>query len=1294
VHRAGVCRLGVTLAAAVGAALFCGGPAWGLTAHVFSLSFGGAGSLAGEVSSPSGVAVSGVTHDVYVADTGNARVEEFSSSGVFLRAWGWGVADGLPELETCTTVCQAGIPGAGAGQFETPEFIAVDNTGGASAGDVYVADTGDNVVSKFTATGGLEGSWGSEGQLDGSSTTVGSFGSLAGIAVAPGTAGTLDVLNTATQLFEFAPDGAFTGELAFASPFELVRTARSEGLGVDGAGDFFYVNLCEAAEEFTSAGGEVGQLTPFGVLCGGSMSPSGVAVGGGGDVYVAEAGVVNHYAFTGPGSVSEPGGASCTFAPESFTGCGPSDSFGAGKLSDASGIAVDGSNDDVFVADKSADSISLFSPVVFPDVRTSGASEVKAASATLEGTVNPDGVAITDCHFDYGTTTSYGQVAACVETVGSGMSEVAVHADVTGLAPGTTYHFRLQASNSEGASFGTDAVFSTPPPPSITDAVASEESATSIDLGAQVNPGGLETSYHFEYGTSTSYGTSIPVPERSIPAGSSPVAVSVGVTGLSANTEYHWRLVAHNEAGTTASPDHTFVYDETSGGLPDNRAYEMVTPTQKNGSLIGKVPFSLPPDISDEGSHMIVSVAQCFEQSVLSCFPLRSTNRVGVPYAFTRTSTGWTSEALAPSASEFEANLFWNASETGATALFSMPTPPFGEEDFYKREPDGSFHDIGPLTPPPQGFIAALNSAQGLTASDDLSHVVLELEEPPWPESGETSLLEYAGLGSSEPLLVGVSGGQDSRSLISACLTRTGLLARDRAYPNSGMSADGRIVYFLTLGGCATGTGENTGFPAPVNGLFARVDNGEAEAHTVAIGADAAFYGNSADGLDAFFTSPDKLTGSGSEGSENLYVSECSEGCETLGEKRILVDASETAEHTPVVGGARVQGVLGFSSDASHVYFVAQGKLASNPSILGAQAVEGANNLYVFEHEQGQPTGHVAFITALPEADQAEWDSGVGNPANVTPDGRFLVFTSSADLTGDVTRTDGAEQVFRYDAQTGQLIRVSIGKNGFDDNGNAGVGNAQIVEGNKGYAGRLGGGRGDPTMSDDGSYVFFMSPIALTAGALNDVQIGIEEPSSAHPQTAYAQNVYEYHEGNVSLISDGRDTSVAPAAGCREKISATCLLGSDAAGHNVFFTTADQLVTSDTDTQLDIYDARICEPEHGNPCIASTTPPLPACLGEACHGTPPALPAPLSPGSASFNGVGNVVPVSSVVPVKKSAAQVRAEELARALRACRRERGRRRAACVRSADKRFGPVHKTKKTKITRQAKRAKRRAG
>jgi NHL repeat-containing protein len=110
-------------------------------------SFGSSGSGAGQLDQPTDVAIdsSGVA---YVADKYNDRISEFNANGSFLRAFGWGVLDGSPALQVCTSTCQIGITGANAGQFNKPTGIAVD-----SAGTLYVADRYNNRVSEFTSAG-------------------------------------------------------------------------------------------------------------------------------------------------------------------------------------------------------------------------------------------------------------------------------------------------------------------------------------------------------------------------------------------------------------------------------------------------------------------------------------------------------------------------------------------------------------------------------------------------------------------------------------------------------------------------------------------------------------------------------------------------------------------------------------------------------------------------------------------------------------------------------------------------------------------------------------------------------------------------------------------------------------------------------------------------------------------------------------------------------------------------------------------------------------------------------------
>jgi hypothetical protein len=144
--------------------------------------------------------------------------------------------------------------------------------------------------------------------------------------------------------------------------------------------------------------------------------------------------------------------------------------------------------------------------------------------------------------------------------------------------------------------------------------------------------------------------------------------------------------------------------------------------------------------------------------------------------------------------------------------------------------------------------------------------------------------------------------------------------------------------------------------------------------------------------------------------------------------------------------------------------------------------------------------------------------------------------------------------------------------------------------------------------------VFFQSPVALTPGALNEVQVSIP------PGALLAQNVYEYHDGSVSLISDGRDTT--PNSGAIGIGTSTRLLSASESGNDVFFATNDQLTSQDTDTNRDYYDARVCQ--ETDPCVAPPALPGPGCQGEACH-VPASGPVTVTlAGSSTLQGPGNL----------------------------------------------------------------------
>jgi hypothetical protein len=173
---------------------------------------------------------------------------------------------------------------------------------------------------------------------------------------------------------------------------------------------------------------------------------------------------------------------------------------------------------------------------------TGSATNVTATSATLNGTDDTN----TTTHFDYGTTTAYGLRTADVEVTGG-----QAQADVTGLTPDTTYHFRIAS--------GADARFTTAPnpkPPSIGDQHATAVTASGAHLSATLNPNGAATTYYFQYGRSTGYGNR--TARLTVPADAGPIAVAADLTGLRGYTRYHWRLYATNSAGKSPGRDHTF----------------------------------------------------------------------------------------------------------------------------------------------------------------------------------------------------------------------------------------------------------------------------------------------------------------------------------------------------------------------------------------------------------------------------------------------------------------------------------------------------------------------------------------------------------------------------------------------------------------------------------------------------------------------------------------------------------------------------------------------------------------
>ena len=196
----------------------------------------------------------------------------------------------------------------------------------------------------------------------------------------------------------------------------------------------------------------------------------------------------------------------------------------------------------------------IFATSAAPAAVTGSATNVTTSSATLNGTVDPNGRA-TIWYFEYGTSTSYGSKTS-EHSAGSGGSAVPVTIGVSGLARGRVYHYRLVATSDAGTSRGADQTFSTAGAPSVTTDAASSVAPTAARLNGRVTPNGAATSWYFEYGTTTRYGSRTPT--KNAGSGTNAAKVSFSLTGLRRTTTYHYRLVAANGSGTTAGGDRSF----------------------------------------------------------------------------------------------------------------------------------------------------------------------------------------------------------------------------------------------------------------------------------------------------------------------------------------------------------------------------------------------------------------------------------------------------------------------------------------------------------------------------------------------------------------------------------------------------------------------------------------------------------------------------------------------------------------------------------------------------------------
>ena len=478
--------------------------------------FGGTGSGEGQFEGPGGIAVNEATGDVYVMDVGTEprlatpKVEKFDAEGKFIS--------------------QFDIPPISGSPFYLRGAIAVDNAGDAAKGDVYVGTEGALEV------------YGPEGEHLFQLAIPGG-GEVSAVTVDP--SGNVWTLSGEAIVHEFSDTGTLLDE------FNPGLYEPEPGLAVDSSNNV-YVGYFREAFKFSAAGNLAGQF----LLNERAAGPaSGIAINSfitKGDVLVARWARLEEY---GPGA-------------EPFTQ--PVRRFG-NSLAEVRGMAVNSTTGAIYVSEVPKNMIDVFRPLIVDQPlvndRTVAAPRVTRTTAQLFGVINSENNP-TSYHFEYVPASEYEAGAsdpfinsanAVAGTLPASMLDQEVTpAGITGLLAGTTYYYRLAATNEGGTGYGPTQTFTTSPatPPSVTTGPAREVTQTTATLTGVVVPETLQTSYEFEVGTDTTYGGARLYGNAGRSGGSE--SVSTILQYLVPGLTYHYRLVATNEDGTTYGQDVTF----------------------------------------------------------------------------------------------------------------------------------------------------------------------------------------------------------------------------------------------------------------------------------------------------------------------------------------------------------------------------------------------------------------------------------------------------------------------------------------------------------------------------------------------------------------------------------------------------------------------------------------------------------------------------------------------------------------------------------------------------------------
>jgi hypothetical protein len=1285
----------------VAGAVLTAAPAGAALTHPFQAIDGVGG---GELVSSNAVAVdnSGGPNggDLYVNDAGGARLRKYDPSGTPKNF----SALGVPYISPL------GING-------DVNQIAVDNFG-ANKGNIYVVGGGGTVLAfkengepaPFTASAGYI----SENALTGS--PGGAFGQACGVAIDP--YGYIYVGDNAGRILIYAPSGeyltqfnfqnvteiavdsegvvyaqAYAGKLTRFAPSIYPVTAQTEygsehevfedsnfGLGIDPTNDDVYINRGSRITQLTSAAKGNTVISNFGVSHMPNESNSmAIDRSGGatdGDVYVSEGNSLHFLGGSevlryGPmaavptpasgepeaitrttatlrGTVNPEGipltscfleyGPASTPKPTNTVPCEAPDAaeIGSGLEStrvhaDISGLTV-ATKYRFRLASGNANGTEwapgtdhIFETVrAVANLTTDFPSGGTDESTHLNGSFDLDSLD-THYYFEWGTTSSYGtSVPAIPKDAGTGTGRLAVEpAEITGLEKGATYHYRIVAFNELGTTYGQDREFTTVGPPAITNFTYGNLGAESVDLKATISPEQAETEYRFEYGITTGYGSSIPIPDADIGDGGGAVTVTQHLN-VQPRTTYHFRVVAHNQYGTVNSEDQSFgfyppecpnaqVRGETrSTNLPDCRAYEIVSPGYAEGVTL--VPGAGPV------TGFATNPSKLAYGAIFGIIPNTGEppNNIGDVYAATRTPNGWKSKYIGLSGDkarevggppEYSPACFYSLSPTKVSSLVAadpsmsrfvnydfgdscdqLTTGPWSTPQFGSNVPYIWNTDNNQLLERwPTNFEKIPGGSKYVgypITSGDLNHFVFssnvvfapggEAQEPEWlcyecyNEAGtgvistDASVYDY-NTETGETVLASVLGDENE----------TPFKARPVA-----VSSDGSRILMRHN-----------------QQLFVRSE--DTHTYEIAPGHQVTYLGTAEEGREVFITSAEQLTPDDKDNSVDLFVwdeaepntltrlstgdqgeagnaDNCSVPWIPNCDVRVISFAGFATAPGGLGGNGRTDSYI--ASETGEIYF------ESAEQLDGSRGKAGMVNLYVYR--DGAPQ----FVTAMtdlrvtlsgPLGTEVISDNPVAR-MQVTPDGAHVAFETASRVTA--YDSAGLGEMYSYEPTSGKIVCVSCRPDGDPPR-------SDVL-----------GSQNGLFMSYDGR-VFFATADDLVPQDTND-----------------RIDTYEFVEGRPRLISTGTGPAPTGFTGFNGFLNSPGVVSVSANGADVYFTTYDRLVSQDLNgNTAKIYDAR------ANGGFPAENPVAPCAAADECHAEGSLPPAAVVNGSEADFGAGSNV---------------------------------------------------------------------